>query len=193
MACKLHQEVELGPGERDVGAVAGHGAAGLVDPERSQAEPWPRPVPSALAVAAERGPDAGDQLRHLERLAHVVVSARLEAHDHVDRVRAGGEHDDGRRGLAADGTAHLETVESGEHDVEQHQVGTVSSPAVQPVGAVGGRRHREAGHGRPSAITRGSTGRPRPAGCGRPRGPPSGLSGGALRASSRRRASLMPK
>ena len=69
--------------------------------------------PRPPAGAAHRGPDAGDQLGDLERLADVVVGAGLEADDHVDRVGAGGEHDDrdGRR--PSDRAADLEPSSRG--------------------------------------------------------------------------------
>ena len=126
----------------DPGAVALHRRA---RPGRSAAGPRriaASPVRAHRPAAAERGPDAGDQLGHLERLAHVVVGARLEAHDDVDRVRAGREHDDRRRGLAADRAADLEAVEPRQHDVEQDEVRVVGAPALEPLVAVGRGRRR---------------------------------------------------
>ena len=56
-----------------------------------------RSVVGGRAGAAERGADPGDQLRQVERLADVVVGARLEPDDDVHRVAAGGQHHDRAR------------------------------------------------------------------------------------------------
>ena len=100
---------------------------------------------------AQGRPDAGDELRHLERLADVVVGARLEADDDVDRVSAGREHHDRRRGLAPDRAAHLEAVETRQHDVEQDEVGAIRPPAIQALDAAAAvvtvvRRAGQGGH-----------------------------------------------
>jgi hypothetical protein len=69
-------------------------------------------------------PDAGDQLLGLERLHDVVVGTRLEAENHVDRVALGGEHHDRNPGLGADLLADVDAVLAGQHQVEEHHVGT---------------------------------------------------------------------
>src|SRR6478672_6198739 len=71
---ELEQQVELGPGERDLRAVAKHAAASDVDRECTEAQGGD--VVTA-AGPPERGPDPGDQLRQVEGLADVVVGAGL--------------------------------------------------------------------------------------------------------------------
>ena len=57
-----------------------------------------------------------------------------------------------------------------QHHVEEHEVRTLGAPALQSLDAVGGGGHREARrHAGRSRSPRGSTGRPRRAGCARPR------------------------
>jgi hypothetical protein len=102
-----------------------------------------------VTSAPEGSPDAGHELGHLEGLAKVVVGARFEAHDDVDRVAAGGEHDDRDRGFPPDRAADLETVEPRQHDVEEDEVRGVRPPAFEGHDAVGGRQDLEAG--RPKA------------------------------------------
>ena len=96
-----------------------------------------------LVAATQPGADAGDQLLRLERLDDVVVGAGLEADHDVDRVGAGGEHDDRHAGLGPDPAAHLHAVEAREHDVEQDEVGTVLAEGAERPRAVGDVRDLE--------------------------------------------------
>ena len=99
----------------------------------------PRCEPVRLVRSAtgptQRRPDAGDELRHLERLLDVVVGAGLEPDHDVDRVGPGGQHHDrdGRR--PADRPADLEAVEPRQHDVEQDEVERLRREPVQALAA----------------------------------------------------------
>jgi len=77
VAGQLHEQVELGPGEGDLGAVANNGPAGDVDRQRTESETIR--LVRFTAGSAERGADAGNELRDLERLLDVVVGAGYKA------------------------------------------------------------------------------------------------------------------
>jgi hypothetical protein len=89
-------------------------------------------------AAAQHAADARQQLARLEGLRQVVVGAHLEAEDAVERLVAGGEHDDrqGRRRaqLAAQGQA----VVAGQVQVEHDQVGARFVERLPHRRAVGG-------------------------------------------------------
>ena len=97
--------------------------------------------------------DAGHELTGAERLGEVVVGADGQADDEVGLGIAGREHQHRDRALALDLAAHVEAVETREHEVEHHQVGLELAAALHARGAVGGDGDREAlaaqtgGHG----------------------------------------------
>ncbi len=96
---------------------------------------------AAVARAAQQRPQARLELAQRERLDEVVVGADVEALDAiVDRV-AGGQHQH-RRPVAglAHAAAHLEAVEPGHRDVEDHRVGGRGRERVERLLAVGGER-----------------------------------------------------
>ena len=72
----------------------------------------------------------GDELLGLERLDDVVVGTGLQPDDDVDGVALGREHDDRDAGLRPDPAAHLDAVDPGQHDVEQHEIGRTSRNAA---------------------------------------------------------------
>jgi hypothetical protein len=142
---QLDQQVELGPRQRDLSAVPLDRPTRDIDGERSEVEPI-RQVATALpAPAAEGSPDSCDELGHLERLLDVVVGSRLEPDHDIDRVAAGGQHDDRDRRLAPDRPADLEAVQPREHDVEQDEVGRLGPEPIEARDTVGGARDFEAG------------------------------------------------
>ena len=77
---------------------------------------------SALGAAQDRAHPA-DQLLRAEGLDHVIVGAQLEAGDTVGLIAAGGEQDDGHVGAVAQEAGEGKAVHTGEHDVEDDQVG----------------------------------------------------------------------
>lgn len=109
----------------------------VVDLQLAQAQD-----PAARGDGRERGPldpaqqhvHPGGQLAHRERLGHVVVRADAEADQHVGLVVAGGQHEDRDGTLGLDPAAHLQAVETGQHHVQDHQVG------LPGLGGVDGRR-----------------------------------------------------
>src|SRR5690606_11425892 len=130
------QQVELQRGQRDRLPVPLHGVPGHVDHQVADGELFR----CRLLRPAQPRADAGDQLLRLERLHDVVVGTRFEAHDDVDRVALGREHDDGYAGLRPDQAADLDAVPAGEHQVQQHQVGFGLAKSGQRLVAVGYER-----------------------------------------------------
>jgi hypothetical protein len=74
---------------------------------------------------AQHAADAGVEHPRLDRLDDVVVGPRLEAGDDVHVVASGGQHDDGHVPDGPQAPAHLESVDAGQHQVEDHDVGRV--------------------------------------------------------------------
>ena len=66
--------------------------------------------------------DAREQLPEAERLHDVVVRAELEPDDAVDLVAARGHDDDRHLGARPQPPAHLEPVDVGQAEIEQHDV-----------------------------------------------------------------------
>ena len=99
----------------------------------------PGPVAPACAGARppEQGLDPGHDLARRERLHEVVVRADREAHDPVDLLAAGREHQHVGVGEGAEPAADLDAVEAREHHVEDDDVGVEAagrpSRAVEPV------------------------------------------------------------
>jgi len=84
------------------------------------------------------------KLLGLERLDDIVVGAALQAEDHVNGVALGREHDDRYAALGADLPADLKAVGAGQHQVEQHDVGTLATERAQRGISVGHHRGLEA-------------------------------------------------
>ena len=172
-----------------------HRPPGQVDDERTDLEPLG--LVRSAAGPAQRGANAGHQLGHLERLAHVVVRAGLETDHDIERVGARGEHHDRDRRRPPDRAADLEAVQPRQHDVEQDQVERLGPEPVEALPAVAGGLDREARlpAGRWRSL-HGSRGRPRRAGSGRPStascGPPSSAGIGGSMPVKRRRPPTLP-
>jgi hypothetical protein len=97
--------------------------------------------------AAQHGPDPRLELVHAERLHDVVVGTGVEGLDDRGVVVARGHHDDGG---AAHGAQHGEqtvSVEVGQAQVEQHEVGLLVEGVLQPDHPGGRAGHRVAAVG----------------------------------------------
>jgi hypothetical protein len=76
-------------------------------------------------MAAHQRGDAGHELADAERFRQVVVGAALESEHFVGFAITRGEHQDRRVDVpsaAANGAAHAHSIESGQHDIEQHEI-----------------------------------------------------------------------
>ena len=105
-------------------------------------------VASARVVgltAAQDGLHPGDELARAERLGDVVVGAELEAEDAVDLAVAGGEEQHRHVARGAQSAAHLEAVDVGQADVEQHDLRPMLRDQLEPAFAVRGLQHSESG------------------------------------------------
>ena len=76
-------------------------------------------------ASPQQGPDAGGQFLWREGFREVVVSSGFESGHDVMGVVASSHHDDRHMADAADGAAQFEPVETGKHDVDQHDIGAL--------------------------------------------------------------------
>ena len=147
------EQVELGLGERDAGAVGQQRLpGGRVDGHRADGERLRRGFPGR-GGAAQLDADAGQQFRRAERLGQVIVGAVVQAGDLVVHAALFGEHD--HRGpdtrvaqLVEDGEAVL----VGQDHVEQDEIRLLRPDTGQGIAAVrchphghalGGEEHHE--------------------------------------------------
>jgi hypothetical protein len=105
--------------------------------------------------APEQRAHAGDQFARGERLGDVVVGADREPDEHVGLLRPGREHQHGHRPVTLQAAADLEAVESGQHQVEHHEVGAHAIAQCDPVGTVVRDLDREALGTQPRGDRRG--------------------------------------
>ena len=78
----------------------------------------------ALSVgpgAAGNGPDACHQLVWIEGFAQVVVGADLESHDSLHVLGSGRQHDHRDGGFGSDAPQDVESVDAGQHHIQDHQ------------------------------------------------------------------------
>lgn len=88
-------------------------------------------------AAPEQGPYPGEQFGQPERLGHVVVGARVEAHHGVHLVGAGGQHEQGHgKALGAQSPGHFEAVHAGQPEVEYDQVHAALKASFERGGTV---------------------------------------------------------
>ena len=64
-----------------------------------------------------------DEFLRLERLVDVIVGTVFESCNDVKRVRARGEHDDRHARLRTNTATHLDAITTGQHHIEEHDVG----------------------------------------------------------------------
>jgi hypothetical protein len=113
--------------------------AGHVDRDVSDLEHLRR----RLVRPAEPRPDPGDELLGLERLENVVVGAGFQPEDYVYGVGLRRQHDDRHARLAPDLAAYVDPVGTGQHQVEQHQIGPGLPECVKRLVPVGHERRLE--------------------------------------------------
>ena len=142
MAGQHLEQGELTAGERQRFLVAGKGARTQVEPERAElydgAVGFRRAGQCGRRLAAQHRLDTRRELAWIERLGQVVVGAHFEADDAVHFVTLGGEHDDGQHfTLGPQAPANGKAVLVGHHEVQHHQVVTLSREGSVHGGAVG--------------------------------------------------------
>ena len=133
------EQVELLPGQLHLFPVHGHPAAVRLQPDALDGE---GPLPArglALGALAQGGADPGQQLLDGEGLGDIVVRPQIQAGHLVHGGVPGGEQDH-RQGLVlpADAPQHLQPVEPGQHDVQQHQLVLPGQGHLQPGPSVKG-------------------------------------------------------
>src|SRR5712692_8036623 len=109
------KQVELGEGQVDFLTLPPDLAAVQVDDQAGELE---------ARLGLLLGYHPGQQLSHLEGLGDIVVRPHFEAHDHVDGVVLGGEHDHGDLGpVGPQLPADIHATDAGQVEVEEDQVG----------------------------------------------------------------------
>ena len=96
----------------------------------------------AVAVAAQRGPQPGQQFLHGERLGDVVVGARVQGADLVTRPGPAGQHDD-RRGRDQPRSSRIRSIPSTSGSPRSR----MTASGGRCVGLVQGRRPGRHGDG----------------------------------------------
>src|SRR6266508_1821733 len=95
-------------------------------------------------ASTQKRSHATHELRHRERLRHVVVRAELEAEHAIELTPSGGEHDDRDVALGSQGAADLDAREARQHPVEDDEVVPSRASSVERLLAVFGLRDLEA-------------------------------------------------
>ena len=119
VAGQAFQDGELLGGHGDM--VPGHGdlVGAQVDGERAVLQH----LAGRLAAAAQHRPDPGQQFLQTERLDQVVVGSLVQRQHAVGFLAACRHDDDGRVAGLAQPPAHLDAVDVGQAEVEQHDIG----------------------------------------------------------------------
>ena len=135
------QEVEFAACEADFFAAAEYAARFGLDFELAREDGvmvfGGRGSACQAFVAGDMRLDAGDELVGAEGLDDVVVRTEAEAADLVDFFLSCRNHEDRRVLFPSDGTADGETVETGQHEVEQDEVEVLRESLLRALSAVG--------------------------------------------------------
>jgi hypothetical protein len=100
--------------------------------------PPARPPVTASVGAPEDRLDPGNHFAGVERLGHVVVRTQAQCEQLVGVVDAGGEHEHGHVAVPVQLPEDLEAVETRQHEVEDHQVGSLLAGEGERLQAVTG-------------------------------------------------------
>ena len=144
--CQRVEEPELG--RRQVGAGPVHVCLDVarIEPELLDVDLLAAARLLRARAASGGGGDPGDELLHRERLDEVVVRAELERVDPVVLGSARADDDDrGADALAARLLDHAPTVDAGEHQVEDADVGLLVAEPGQAGLAVRDRHRVQTG------------------------------------------------
>ena len=128
---------ELAGGQVQRSATADGGLSNEIDADRPEVQiadgfaGW-------LGTTQQRA-DAGQEFARAEWFDEIIVGARIEAGDAILDLALGGEHEDRHgNGESAQLGAEGESIELGQHDVEQDEIGFLLEGTVQAGGTVGG-------------------------------------------------------
>ena len=121
---EVAQQVELRGGEVDDVPAASHLVRTLIELDVGEAQD--AVVLGLVPRPTQDGVDPGDDLGQREGLGDVVVAAHGEAGQLVlERVARGQEEDGDAHAVGAQAAGDLESVEVGEHDIEDDEVGRI--------------------------------------------------------------------
>jgi hypothetical protein len=132
------QELEGLGFDRQRFAVAQQPMTGDVRLDAAQVDRGRRRARDRHLGPAEEGPDAGRELTQREWLGHVVVGTELQPHDLVKLRVLGRQHDDRDTGFGADDAGDLHAGQLRQHDVEEHQIGSLSAEPGERLATIRG-------------------------------------------------------
>lgn len=117
--------------ERRFGSGQGKGLALVADPGHLEVDVESAKIAARVLTTSQQGPHPGHQLAWMERLGQEIVGSRLQAFYALKVLAARADHENTQARVVLTGlTANFETVESGQHPVQDHQI---VGPAAQPV------------------------------------------------------------
>jgi hypothetical protein len=140
MGHEKEQELELLRGQRHRLTVHRHDTALTIEDELA------RPQDRCLwrAAAARHSMDSGNELLEVERLHEVVVRARVQAGNTVLDLVAGRQHDDHQLWIGPHALGQLHAADSGQHQIEDDELGLEALQLGKRLVTVLGDRDREA-------------------------------------------------
>lgn len=128
------EEVEFEAGELDPGVAVADFAGAEIEDEGADAELGDGAV---WGDATEHRTESCKQFAGSERFREVIVGADLETNHPIGLVPFCGQHHNGDVRAEAEAPEHLEAVDAGEHDVEDHGVDRLGGKPGEPRFAVG--------------------------------------------------------
>jgi hypothetical protein len=91
--------------------------------------------------AAQHGANPREQFVGIEGLDQIVVGPFVQPFDAIAAMAPRRQHDDRHVAMAADLMQQSESVDLGQHDIEDHKIVSLLQSARQPVAAVVRRGH----------------------------------------------------
>jgi len=103
--------------------------------------PASRSPPNAPPSASHLGSDACQQLAGGKGLGNVVIRPQLEAQHTVGFFSTGSDHDNGNVEPGSQASTHLHTIQTRQHQVEQHDIEGFTHGKRHGIQAVGHEGH----------------------------------------------------
>src|SRR5271170_2339445 len=140
LACRAHQQFEhakFGAGESNRPLRDTHLTGAGMQDDRPHGQFVGHAAAAGAAVGATQNrANSRHQFPRVERFAEIIIGAQLEAHDPVDIIAAGGEHQDRRFVGSAECAQNIEAADAWQHDVQNHDFKVVGLQFRESVAAV---------------------------------------------------------
>jgi HlyD family secretion protein len=132
------QQIEFVRGQIDVTAIQPRETARGID-RQPAGRHGRRMRPGGGAAASQQRTHSGDEFADAEGFRQVIVRATVESQNLVRFFATCGQHQDGSVGiprLAANGPTHGDTVEAGQHQIEDEEIEWLGAGELQCFGSV---------------------------------------------------------